>query len=66
MRGLRDEALEQRLVHVLRGKDVRKERPSLRRRLSTAKGRIVRENTTSLRYTTEESLTTQNPKRSGF
>jgi diadenylate cyclase len=64
VRGLRDEALEQRLVQVLRGKDVRKERPSLRRRLSTAKGRIVRE-TTNMRYTGEEPLTSQNPKRSG-
>lgn len=66
VRGLRDEALEQRLVHVLRGKDVRgKERPSLRRRLSTAKGRIVRSGTSGLRYSNDDPLTTQNPKRSG-
>lgn len=68
VRGLRDEALEQRLVQVLRGKDVRgKERPSLRRRLSGARGRSAREVTAGpgLRYTGDEPLTAQNTKRGG-
>lgn len=37
VRGLRDEALEQRLIQILRGK----ERPSLRRRMSSAAGRLA-------------------------
>jgi diadenylate cyclase len=39
VRGLRDEALNQRLTQILRGK----ERPSLRRRMSSAGGRVVTE-----------------------
>lgn len=69
VRGLRDEALEQRLTQVLRGKDYRgKERPSLlRRRLSSVRGRSAREITggLGLRYSGDEPLTAQNTKRSG-
>ena len=68
VRGLRDEALEQRLVHVLRGKDIRgKERPSLRRRLSGAKGLVVREVTGGLgvRNTLDEPLPAQKRSPAG-